>query len=117
MFSNCQIFLAVKTVFQSSGNVFFNEFFIPASANRFSVWGKQHFFIESFAEVFEIRGVATFFKEKPYSCLWKLIFWLAEVNFFHFSDIPASESYFPSSGNLFSNKFFIWYGGGGFSVL
>ena len=36
-FSTCQIFLAVKAVFQSSENVFFNEFFISASGNGFSV--------------------------------------------------------------------------------
>ena len=26
--------------------------------------------------------------------MWKLIFWLVEVNFFHFSDTPTSERYF-----------------------
>ena len=36
-FSICQIFRAVKTLFPSSGNVFLNEFFIPASGNGFSV--------------------------------------------------------------------------------
>ena len=33
----CQIFLVVKTVFPSSGNVFLNEFFISAGGNGFSV--------------------------------------------------------------------------------
>ena len=32
-----QMFLVVKTAFPSSGNVFFNVFFIPASGNGFSV--------------------------------------------------------------------------------
>ena len=35
--------------------------------------------------------------------------------FFQFSDTPASERYFLSSGNVFLNKFFISYGGDGFS--
>ena len=35
--------------------------------------------------------------------------------FFHFSDTPASEMNFLSSGNVFLNKFFIPYGGDGFS--
>ena len=38
-----------------------------------------------------------------------------EVFFSHFSDTPASESYFLSSGNVFLNKFFIPYGGEPFS--
>ena len=40
-----------------------------------------------------------------------------EVNFFHFSDTPASERYFLSSGNVFLNEFYIPYGGDRFSVL
>ena len=44
-------------------------------------------------------------------------FVLMEVNFFHFSDTPASESYFSSSGNVFLNEFFILYDEDGFSVL
>ena len=39
------------------------------------------------------------------SCLWKLIFWLVELIFSHFSDTPPSESYFPSSLNVFLNEF------------
>ena len=38
------------------------------------------------------------------SCLWKLIFWLGELIFSHFSDNPSSESYFSSSGNIFLNE-------------
>ena len=34
--------------------------------------------------------------------------------FFHFSDTPARESYFLSSGNVFLNEFFVPYGGDGF---
>ena len=44
-------------------------------------------------------------------------FVLMEVNFFHFSDTPASKSYFSSSGNVFLNEFFILYDEDGFSVL
>ena len=40
-----------------------------------------------------------------------------EVIFFHFLDTPAGERYFLSSGNVFLNKFFIPYGGGGFPCL
>ena len=41
-------------------------------------------------------------------------FVLMEVTFFHFSDTPASESYFSSSGNVFLNEFFILYDEDGF---
>ena len=34
-----------------------------------------------------------------------------------FLDAPASERYFLSSGNVFLKKFFIMYGGDGFSYL
>ena len=40
-----------------------------------------------------------------------------EVNFFHFSENPASKRYFLSNGNVFSNKFLIPYGRDGFSVF
>ena len=40
-----------------------------------------------------------------------------EVNFLHFSDTPAGERYFSSSGNVFLNEFYIPYGEDGFSVL
>ena len=43
-------------------------------------------------------------------------FWLVEVNFFHFSDIPARKRYFLPIGNvILNNFFFIPYGGGRFS--
>ena len=51
----CQIFLAVKTVFSLSRNVFFNEYFIPASGN--SVLPS----IQGFVEVLKFAG-GTFFK-------------------------------------------------------
>ena len=36
-------------------NHIFNEFFIPASENEFSLYWKQYSFIQSFVEVFEMR--------------------------------------------------------------
>ena len=45
------------------------------------------------------------------SCLWKLIFWLVELIFTHFSDTPPSESYFPSSVNVILNESSSRYGG------
>ena len=48
------------------------------------------------------------------SCLWKLIFWLVELIFSHFSDTPPSESYFPSSGKVYLNEFSNPYGGDAF---
>ena len=50
-------------------------------------------------------------------CSGRLIFWLVEVNFFHFSGTPASERYFLSSGNVYLYEFFSPYGGDGFSAL
>ena len=97
VFSICQIFLAVKTVFQSSGSVFFNEFFIPASVRALLKFLKF--------------GGSNFFKEKPYSYSLKMIFWPVEANFLHFSDTPTGERYFSSSGNVFLNEFYIPYGG------
>ena len=48
VFSIFQIFLAVKTVFPSIGNRFFNEFLIPSSANVLF----NKFFIPSSRNVF-----------------------------------------------------------------
>ena len=58
VFSIFQIFLAVKTVFSPRGNIFFNEFFIPASGNGFLSSGNSIplFKAWSFVEVFEIWG-------------------------------------------------------------
>ena len=55
-FSIFQIFLAVKSVFPSSGNVLFNEFLIPASGTDVLSSGNSIFFTQSFVEVFEIQG-------------------------------------------------------------
>ena len=45
------------------------------------------------------------------------IFWLAELIFSHVSDTPPSESYFPSSVNVFLNESSNLYGGDAFYVL
>ena len=58
-------------------------------------------------------GVSNFLRETLF-LLVETVFWLMEVGFFHFSDTPASESYFSSSGNVFLTEFFILYGGDGF---
>ena len=55
-------------------------------------------------------GGGNYFK-KNYS---RKLFYIVEINFFHFLDIFASESYFSSRGNVFLNEFFILYGGDGF---
>ena len=90
-FSICQIFLAVKTVFRSSGNLFFNEFLILASVTDFLSSGNS---IPLFRVSLEfLKFARQLFKEKPYSCSCKLIFCLAEVNFFQISDTIGSESY------------------------
>ena len=62
----------MKTVFPSRGNIFFNEFFIPASRYGFSGSGESIFF-QSFVEAFEI---------------WKWEFLLVE------SDFLALRNYF-----------------------
>ena len=54
------------------------------------------FFIQSFAEAFEIRGWQFLLVE--------LIFWLEELIFSHFSDTPPNESYFPSRVKVFLNE-------------
>ena len=80
---------------------------IPASGNRFSVWWKDCFFIQSFVVAFEIRR-------------WQFLLvkndFLASRTFFpRFSDTPSSESYFPS--NMFLNESSNSHGGDVFPVL
>ena len=93
-FSIFQLILAVKTVFRSSGNVFFNRFVIPASGNGFLSSGKNIFLFRALLKLLKFGG--------DNSCLRKLIFWLAELIFSHFSDTRSSESYFPCNVNAFS---------------
>ena len=44
-------------------------------------------------------------------------FLASRTYFSHFSDTPSSESYFPSSGNVFLNESSNPYGGDTFSVM
>ena len=57
----------------------FNEFFIPASRNRKSI-----FLFRALVKLLKFEG--------GNSCFWKLIFWLVELIFSHFSDTPSSEA-------------------------
>ena len=106
-FSICQIFLAVKTIFQSSGNVFFNEFFIPSSGNVFSVQWKQYSFIQRFAEAFEIRGQQLFLRETFF--LFVETDFLAKFFFFFFifQILLLVKATFCLEETLFLNEFFI----------
>ena len=67
--------------FLSSGNVFLNVFF---TWNSLSTSGNRH--------CYEWKSI---FKDRTYSCWWKLIFWLVETIFFHcliyFSRSPSSQ--------------------------
>ena len=47
------------------------------------------------------------FKDRTYTCWWKLIFWLVETIFFlPFWDAPGTASFiFPSSANVFPDAF------------
>ena len=84
---------------------FFSEFFILASGN-----GKSIFLFRALLKLLKFGG--------GNSCLWKpMIFSLVEFIFFHFSDTPSSESYFPSSGDVFLNESSNLYDGDALSVL
>ena len=94
----CEISFSVKW------KLFCNKFFIPASGNKFSLQWKEFFFLlfRTLLKLLKFRGANR--------CLWKLIFWLVELIFSHFSDTLSSESYyFPSSGNVFLNESFNTY--------
>ena len=123
------IFLPEEADFMYSGNVFFNECFIPGSGNTFPS-NKNHFLcffrhscrrkiyflfsehlflnkyfiflmetvtlLESFFLLVEtVNEQRPIFKDKTYSCWWKLTFWLVQTIFFHFliyfSRSPSSQ--------------------------
>ena len=94
----------------------FNEFFNPASGIDFCLLETVFLSLEIWQKFWSLSGV-TFLRETLYSCSWKLILYLVEANFFHFSYTPASESYFLSGGNVFLNEFFIPSVRDGFSVI
>ena len=83
---------------------FFYQFFNPASEN-----GKSIFLFRAMLKLLKFGG--------GNSCLWKLIFWLAELIFYHFSDTPSNEIYFPSGGNVSLSESSNPYGRDAFSVL
>ena len=67
-------------------------------------------------KIFKFGGSSLFLRKTCF-LLVETDFLLIEVTFFHFRDTPATERYFLSSRNIFLNRFFILYGGDGFSVL
>ena len=81
---------ACENSFSVKWKRFINELFIPASGNR-----KSFFLFRALLQLLKFGG--------GNSCFQKLTFWLVELIFSHFSDTPSSESYFPSSRNVFSN--------------
>ena len=105
-------------------NSFFHLSVIHGCENSFSDFNFSSFrlvetdFLSSGKSIFLFRALLKLLKfGGGNSCLWKLIFWLVELIFSHFSDTPSSESYFPSSGNVFLNESSNPYGGDAFSVL
>ena len=108
-----------------SGYSFFHLTDIPACENSFSVKWKRFFLTNSSFQLVETERVFFLFRALlkllkfggGNSCLRKLIFWLVELIFSHFSDTRSSESYFPCSGNVCLNEFSNPYGGDAFSVL
>ena len=104
------LILALKTVFWSSENVFFLA--------NYSFRLVETYFLSSGKSIFLFRALLKLLKfEGGNFCLWKLIFWLVELIFSHFSDTLPSESYFPFNVNSFLNEFSKLYGGCTFSVL
>ena len=71
-----------------------------------SSWNKILLF-RDICSVCEYREIQ--FLKKPYSCWWKLIFWLVETIFFlPFWETPPTANFiFPSSGSVFLNAFLL----------
>ena len=109
LFSICQIFLAGQTIFLSSGNVFLTNSSFRLVKTDFLSNRKSIFLFRALLKLLKFRC--------GNSCLWKLIFWLIELIFSHFSDTCSSESYFSSGGNVFLNESSIPHGENAFSVL
>ena len=92
----CQISLAVKKFFRHG-----ETYFLTNSSFRLM----HRDFLSSRKSIFLFRALLKLLKfVGGNSCLQKLILWLLELTFSHFSDTLSSESYFPSSGNVFLNK-------------
>ena len=123
--------LLVQTVFLASEKQFFSHFLAnPGCKHSLSVKWKgillmissfrlvETYFLSSGKSIFLFRALLKLLK---FGCgnswMWKLIFWLVELIFSHFSDTPSSENYFLSSGNVFLKEFPNRYGGDASSVL
>ena len=93
----------MKTAFQSSGNVFLTNLLFRLVEKDFLSSGKSSILFRALLKLLKLGGGK--------SCLWKLIFWLLELIFYHFLDTPSSESFFPSSGNAFFKRILqsVWW--------
>ena len=112
--------LLVETVFLASEKQFFYLSDVPGCENSLFVKWKHFLTKASFMLVetdFLSSGKSILKFGGGNSCLLKLIFWLVELVFSHFSDTPSSESYFFSSGNGFLNESSNPHGGDAISVL
>ena len=112
--------LLVETVFLASEKQFFYLSDVPGCENCLFVKWKHFLTKASFLLVetdFLSSGKSILKFGGGNSCLLKLIFWLVELTFSHFTDTPSSESYFLSSGNGFLNESSNLYGGDAISVL
>ena len=98
----------MKTVFPSIGNAFLTNSSFRLVETDFLFGEKSIFLFRVLLKLLKFGG--------GNSCLWKLIFWLVELIFSHFSDTPSSESYFPSRGNVFLSESSNPYGKDAFSV-
>ena len=103
---------ASESSFFFNWNIFFSKSFILASENELFVFWKQYCFIPSFfllmENITEIWGKSNF-KEEPYSCKWKPLFFRFFQIFFKVEAVllPYSKSVFfnilyPASVNEFS---------------
>ena len=103
-----QTLLPPKITFTSSENIFFNDYFILASENSFSVSWKQYAFVRSIflplETMTEIRGE---------SVLTENYFPVRGNHFLHFF---PEDAVFPYSGSVFFNEFLFPAIGEGFSL-
>ena len=90
------IFLPEEAVFPSSGNVFFNESFIPAIGEEFSLYWKPSTLLESFF------------------LLAKTVTGVSENHFLKTGLVLASGNHFLPLPQIFLKKFFILASGNTF---
>ena len=106
-----QILMPLKVTFPSIENIFFNESFIQASGNLFSVQWKQYPFVQSFFCSYKslLKSRETNFKRKTFSWKWKhflqfscqekQIFRIVEMYFSTDSSFRVVEADFLASSN------------------